>query len=101
MAGQEGIEAIKARLGNIRSVEPILGAMRTISLGSWQAALKRKDRVLAYSERLLSLLPPLAPHLESRRRRKTTLLGYTLTAGRLIWRCRVLLRRLAQHGAVA
>jgi F-type H+-transporting ATPase subunit gamma len=69
MAGQEGIEAIKARLGNIRSVEPILGAMRTISLGSWQAALKRKERVLAYSERLLSLLHPLAPHLGSRRRR--------------------------------
>jgi len=75
MAGQEGIEAIKARLGNIRSVEPILGAMRTISLGSWQAALKRKDRVLAYSERLLSLLPPLAPYLESQRRRKKVSTG--------------------------
>jgi F-type H+-transporting ATPase subunit gamma len=70
VAGQEGIEAIKARLGNIRSVEPILGAMRTISLGSWQAALKRKDRVLAYSERLLALLPSLAPYLESRRHKK-------------------------------
>ena len=45
MADQEGIEEVRARLNNIRSVEPILGAMRTISLGSWQGALKRKEQV--------------------------------------------------------
>jgi F-type H+-transporting ATPase subunit gamma len=69
VAGQEGIEGIRARLNNIRSVEPILGAMRTISLGSWQASLKRKERVLAYSERLLMLLPAVVPLLPARRRR--------------------------------
>ena len=68
MAGREGIEGIRARLNNIRSVEPLLGAMRTISLGSWQAALKRKERVLSYAERLRDLLPPLVPLLEARRR---------------------------------
>jgi F-type H+-transporting ATPase subunit gamma len=67
VADQEGIEAIKARLSNIRSVEPILGAMRTISLGSWQSALKRKARVLSYADRLLTLLPALIPHLDRRR----------------------------------
>jgi F-type H+-transporting ATPase subunit gamma len=70
MAGQEGIEEIKTRLSNIRSVEPILGAMRTISLGSWQAALKRKGLVLEYTQRLLALLPWLAPMLDVRRRRR-------------------------------
>jgi F-type H+-transporting ATPase subunit gamma len=70
MAGQEGIEEIKTRLSNIRSVEPILGAMRTISLGSWQAALKRKGLVLEYTQRLLALLPWLAPMLGVRRRRR-------------------------------
>jgi F-type H+-transporting ATPase subunit gamma len=68
VAGREGIEGIKARLNNIRSVEPLLGAMRTISLGSWQAALRRKERVLAYTERLRDLLPPLIPSLQVRRR---------------------------------
>jgi F-type H+-transporting ATPase subunit gamma len=68
VAGREGIEDIRARLNNIRSVEPLLGAMRTISLGSWQAALKRKGRVLSYTERLRGLLVPLVPLLEVRRR---------------------------------
>jgi F-type H+-transporting ATPase subunit gamma len=69
VAGQEGIEEIKTRLSNIRSVEPILGAMRTISLGSWQAALKRKGRVLSYTQDLLALLPSLVPLLGVSHRR--------------------------------
>jgi F-type H+-transporting ATPase subunit gamma len=69
VAGQEGIEEIKTRLSNIRSVEPILGAMRTISLGSWQAALKRKGRVLSYTQELLALSPWLVPLLHTPRRR--------------------------------
>lgn len=74
MADQEGIEAIKARLNNIRSVEPILGAMRTIALGSWQAALNRRNRVLRYSQRLGRLLPILLPPLseQGKERRKTS-----------------------------
>ena len=62
MADQEGIQA---RLNNIRSVEPILGAMRTIALGSWQAALNRKTRIRRYSNRLTELLPPLVARLGS------------------------------------
>ena len=66
MADQEGI---KARLGNIRSVEPILGAMRTIALGSWQAALHRQTGVRLYSQRLSALLPLVTSHLGSRKAR--------------------------------
>lgn len=65
-------ERINTRLQNIRSVEPILGAMRTISLGSWQAALGRQQRIRRYSERLVSLLPAVLPHLAKKRRRKRT-----------------------------
>jgi len=65
VADQEGIEGIKSRLDNIRSVEPILGAMRTISLGSWQAALNRQGSVHTYSERLLALLPALISHVHA------------------------------------
>lgn len=62
MADQEGIQA---RLNNIRSVEPILGAMRTIALGSWQAALNRQTRIRRYSNRLTELLVPLVARLAS------------------------------------
>jgi F-type H+-transporting ATPase subunit gamma len=64
MADQEGIQT---RLNNIRSVEPILEAMRTISLGSWQAALNRHHRLGRYSERLAGILAALAPRLGGHR----------------------------------
>lgn len=48
----------QARLENVRSVQPILGALHSISLGSWQAALNQSERVRRYRERL-SALPPL------------------------------------------
>ncbi len=63
MADREGIEEITARLNNIRSVEPILGAMRTISLGSWQAALNRRGRIRLYNHHLLELFSPLLPEV--------------------------------------
>ena len=72
MADQEGIEGINARLRNIRAVEPILGAMRTISLGSWLAALKKRVLVLGYAERLLALVPALASHLGASRSGRQT-----------------------------
>jgi F-type H+-transporting ATPase subunit gamma len=66
VADQEGIQS---RLNNIRSVEPILEAMRTISLGSWQASLSRHYRLGRYSERLAEILAALAPRLGTRRHR--------------------------------
>ena len=68
MADQEGIQS---RLNNIRSVEPILEAMRTISLGSWQAAMHRHYFLGRYSERLARTLRTLAPRLGTRGRRRS------------------------------
>jgi F-type H+-transporting ATPase subunit gamma len=65
VAEQEGIQA---RLNNIRSVEPILGAMRTIALGSWQAALNRQTRIQRYSQRLAELLLPVVNRLGVQKR---------------------------------
>jgi F-type H+-transporting ATPase subunit gamma len=59
-------EDIQTRLNNIRSVEPILEAMRTISMGSWQAALNRHHGLGRYSERLAGILSALAPRLGTR-----------------------------------
>jgi F-type H+-transporting ATPase subunit gamma len=59
----EELERAQARLDHIRTVEPILSALRTISLGSWKAALKRCAGVRRYGERLTAIWPLLVPHL--------------------------------------
>ncbi|MBC7252084.1 MAG: F0F1 ATP synthase subunit gamma [Anaerolineae bacterium] len=66
----EDLERAQVRLDNIRSVEPILSALRTISLGSWRAALKRREVARRYQERLGNMLPALSPHLRTRARRR-------------------------------
>lgn len=61
----ESVERVQARLTNIRLVEPILEALRTISIGSWQAALKQQDRLREYEMRLQAVLQALLPCLPS------------------------------------
>lgn len=64
----ENLERAENRLANIRTVEPILSALRTISLGSWQAVLKRRNDVRSYDDRLATVLSALLPHLSTARR---------------------------------
>ncbi len=61
----EDIEQIQARLNNIRAVEPILEALRTIAIGNWQLALRQQDRLREYRRHLLEVLPALLPYLTS------------------------------------
>ena len=61
-------ELAQSRLDHVRTVEPILSALRTISLGTWQAALKRRPAAQAYAERLLTTLPALLPPVPAGRR---------------------------------
>jgi F-type H+-transporting ATPase subunit gamma len=63
---EEEVERARERLENIRSVKPILNGLRTISLGSWQAALKQRSAVRAYAGRLKAMLPVLVPQLQTR-----------------------------------
>jgi len=60
------LDRAQARLQNIRSVQPILSALHTISLGSWQAALNQRGRVQGYAERLEALLPVVTAHLSTK-----------------------------------
>ncbi|MGC9521725.1 MAG: F0F1 ATP synthase subunit gamma [Anaerolineae bacterium] len=53
------------RLDNVRKVKPILAALRTISLGSWQMARSRREGLSDYSRRLLHLLPCVLPRVTS------------------------------------
>lgn len=66
----EDLERAQNRLANIRGINPLLGALRTISLGSWQAGLKRKVAVTRYREHLMSRLPSLLPYLHPGKRRE-------------------------------
>jgi F-type H+-transporting ATPase subunit gamma len=63
----EELEHAQSRLDHIRTVAPILGALRTISLSSWKAALRQKIGVQQYAERLTAILSSLVPHLSSGR----------------------------------
>lgn len=62
----EEVERAQERLQHIRSVEPILGALRMVALGSWQKARKRQAVSQQYGDRLLKMLPHLLPHLPRR-----------------------------------
>lgn len=64
----EDLERAQNRLANIRGIDPLLGALRTISLGSWKAGLKRKVAVTRYREHLMSLLPSLLAYLQPGKR---------------------------------
>ena len=55
------------RLRNIQKVRPILAALRTISLGSWQMARNRRAGLSAYTDRLLDLLAVIVPRIAGRR----------------------------------
>jgi len=51
----ESSEQIKGRLENIRSIEPILTALRTIALSTLQAALRRMQNATLYYAELLQV----------------------------------------------
>ncbi|MBN2390006.1 MAG: F0F1 ATP synthase subunit gamma [Anaerolineae bacterium] len=61
----QDLERAQSRLENVRAVGPILAALRTISLGSWQMALNQLRSLQEYSARLLTVLPVLLPHIQS------------------------------------
>lgn len=62
----EELERAQERLAHIRTVEPIVSALRTISLGTWQRTLVKRESVQRYRERLTAILPLLVPHLPDR-----------------------------------
>lgn len=59
----ETINQAKARLDNIRSVEPILGALRTIAMGCWKAALNRRGWMQEYADQLSRITAHVLPLL--------------------------------------
>lgn len=63
----QSLEQTKARLENIRRIEPILIALRTMALSSLRAALKRLENVNLYHTQLVQVLGLVWAHLPQRR----------------------------------
>lgn len=51
----KGLEEIKERLDNIRSIEPMLAALKTISLSNWKFIIKKIDLANQYINHLASI----------------------------------------------
>jgi len=60
----ENLERAEDRLDNIRSVEPILSALRTISHSSWQNARRKLHDLRGYRQRLTNLIAYVLPHIK-------------------------------------
>lgn len=67
------LEQVQDRYNNISSVEPLLDALRTISLGSWQQAVNKRTHLEAYHHDLRAMLMTLLPILECEYKTKATI----------------------------
>lgn len=57
----KGQEEIKVRLDNIHSIEPLLAALRTISLSNWKVILKKISLLSSYQDNLTHVYQSLNP----------------------------------------
>ena len=57
----ETLQRNQERLENVQIIEPLLGALRTISLGAWRSALNKKSSMEVYTNKLLVILGRIIP----------------------------------------
>jgi len=62
----DDLENIQDHLQNIRSVEPIINSLRTISAGSWRLALRRLRVAREYTEHLSQILAWVLPEVSEK-----------------------------------
>ena len=63
-------ERAKSRLNNIRAIAPLLSALRTLSMGAWQMALNRLERMQHFEQHYDQILLEILPNIEDRTLRK-------------------------------
>lgn len=66
----QSFERAKSRLDNIETIEPLLGALRTISMGAWQKALNDMEKIKQYEENFSHILSIILPKIKSPQIRK-------------------------------
>ncbi|QRN83630.1 F0F1 ATP synthase subunit gamma [Chloroflexota bacterium] len=57
----QSYERIVARLSNLQAIEPLLGALRTISMGTWQMAQNKLNRLADFQENYRQILRQVSP----------------------------------------
>lgn len=57
-------ERAKARLRNITAIEPLLSALKTISMANWQMALRQNKRIRAYEQQYKLILNDILPYID-------------------------------------
>ncbi len=60
----QNFERAKSRLENISSIEPLLSALRTLSMGTWQMALRKIDQINIFEENYQHILDEILPSVE-------------------------------------
>jgi len=63
----QNFEHAKSRLENISAIEPLLGALRTMSMGTWQMALNKIDQMNAYEENYNHIIAEILPNIKKPR----------------------------------
>ena len=59
----QSFERAKSRLENIETIEPLLSALRTMSMGAWQMANKKIDNLSDYENYLNQILYTILPYV--------------------------------------
>lgn len=79
----QSFESAKSRLDNIKAIEPLLSALRTMSMSAWQMAINKIANMKKYEENydriLITILPHISQKLPSRQSKKITSLGISDT----------------------
>lgn len=63
----QNFDRAESRLNNIRAIEPLLGALRTLSMGAWQLALNKIARMQEFEENYDHILMEILPKIKNKR----------------------------------
>lgn len=69
----QNIERAKSRLNNIQAIEPLLVALRTLSMGTWQTAVNKINGLNQYEKNFNPILSELLPVIKFRRSSRSIL----------------------------
>jgi F-type H+-transporting ATPase subunit gamma len=59
----QSFERAKSRLDNIKAIEPLLSALRTMSMSAWQMAINKMAMMSKYEENYDRILISILPHI--------------------------------------
>jgi F-type H+-transporting ATPase subunit gamma len=60
----QNFERSESRLSNIQAIEPLIGALRTMSMGAWQMALNRIAKMNRYEDNYTHILVEILPYIK-------------------------------------